>query len=96
MPMTISVTRNRKASKDFQSTGSGITLTAELDQHLLARPDELQGAISELFAEADRALDAQDRDANVTGKGRLCDTNSTQAEAHAELRKDQKPRSPTI
>lgn len=59
MPLTINVGLNRKASKDYQSTGASINLTAELDQTLLARPDELQGAVSELYEQAELALDRQ-------------------------------------
>lgn len=59
MPLTINVGLNRKASKDYQSTGASINLTAELDQTLLARPDELQGAVSELYEQAQLALDRQ-------------------------------------
>jgi hypothetical protein len=59
MPLTINVGLNRKASKDYQSTGASINLTAELDQSLLARPDELQGAVSELYEQAEQALDRQ-------------------------------------
>lgn len=59
MPLTINVGLNRKASKDYQSTGASINLTAELDQSLLARPDELQGAVSELYEQAELALDRQ-------------------------------------
>ncbi|MGB0766825.1 MAG: hypothetical protein ACPGYV_03860 [Phycisphaeraceae bacterium] len=59
MPLTINVGLNRKASKDYQSTGASINLTAELDQSLLTRPDELQGAVSELYEQAELALDRQ-------------------------------------
>lgn len=59
MPLTINVGLNRKASKDYQSTGASINLTAELDQSLLTRPDELQGAVSELYEQADAALERQ-------------------------------------
>ena len=59
MPLTINVGLNRKASKDYQSTGASINLTAELDQSLLTRPDELQGAVSELYEQAEAALDRQ-------------------------------------
>ena len=59
MPLTINVGLNRKASKDYQSTGASINLTAELDQSLLTRPNELQGAVSELYEQAELALDRQ-------------------------------------
>jgi hypothetical protein len=40
MPLSVNVGLSRKASKDYQSTGVGINLTAELDQALLAKPDQ--------------------------------------------------------
>ena len=42
-------------------SAGGVTLTVELDQSLLTRPDELQSAIAELYQEADHALDNQVR-----------------------------------
>lgn len=45
MPLTIKVDLNRKASMDYQS--------------LLTRPDELQDAVSELYEQAELALDRQ-------------------------------------
>jgi hypothetical protein len=42
MPLSINVGLSRKASKDYQSTGTSINIVAELDQALLAKPDELQ------------------------------------------------------
>ena len=42
MPLSINVGLSRKASKDYQSTGVSINVTAELDQALLTKPDELQ------------------------------------------------------
>jgi hypothetical protein len=59
MPLSINVGLSRKASRDFQSTGYSINVTAELDQSLLARPDELQGQIDALYAQAASALDRQ-------------------------------------
>ena len=59
MPLSINVGLSRKASKDFQSTGVSINVTAELDQALLARPDELQRQIHGLYDQARRALDHQ-------------------------------------
>ena len=38
MPLSINVGLSRKASKDYQSTGVSINVTAELDQSLLAKP----------------------------------------------------------
>lgn len=57
MPLSINVGLSRKASRDFQSTGVSINVTAELDQSLLARPDELQREIGNLYAQAEQALD---------------------------------------
>jgi len=59
MPLSINVGLSRKASKDYQSTGVSINVTAELDQSLLARPDELQQQIGDLYAQAQQALDQQ-------------------------------------
>lgn len=59
MPLTINVGLNRKASRDYQSTGASINIQAELDGALLARPAELQAAIESLYAEARAALDRQ-------------------------------------
>ncbi len=59
MPLSINVGLSRKASKDYQSTGVSINVTAELDQSLLARPDELQQQIGDLYAQAEQALDRQ-------------------------------------
>mgnify|MGYP006969536442 FL=1 len=59
MPLTINVGLSRKASRDFQSTGTSINLTAELDQSLLSRPEELQEKIQKLYQMAEDALDRQ-------------------------------------
>ena len=59
MPLTINVGLSRKASKDYQSTGLSVNLVAELDQSLLARPEELQQQIHDLYAQAERAMDRQ-------------------------------------
>lgn len=59
MPLSINVGLSRKASKDYQSTGFSINVTAELDQSLLARPDELQAQIDALYSQAHHALDKQ-------------------------------------
>lgn len=57
MPLSINVGLSRKASKDYQSTGCSINVTAELDQSLLAKPDELQRQIDELYRQAEEAID---------------------------------------
>jgi hypothetical protein len=59
MPLSINVGLSRKASRDYQSTGVSINVTAELDQTLLARPDELQRQIGDLYSQAQNALDQQ-------------------------------------
>jgi hypothetical protein len=59
MPLSINVGLSRKASKDYQSNGVSINLTAELDQSLLARPQELQQQIDGLYRQAEHALDRQ-------------------------------------
>ena len=57
MPLIINVGLSRKASKDYQSTGVSINVTAELDQALLAKPAELQRQIDGLYRQAELALD---------------------------------------
>ena len=59
MPMQLTVNRNRKASANFNSEGHGISITVELDQSLLGRPEELHNRIGELYHEAETALDQQ-------------------------------------
>src|ERR1035437_7923264 len=59
MPLSIRVGLSRKASKDFQSTGVSIDVSAELDQALLARPDDLQMQVANLYQQAQVALDRQ-------------------------------------
>lgn len=65
MPLSINVGLSRKASRDYQSTGVSINVTAELDQSLLARPQELQKQIGGLYSQAQAALDCQ---ANALGE----------------------------
>jgi hypothetical protein len=57
MPLSINVGLSRKASKDYQSTGTSINIVAELDQALLAKPDELQRQIDGLYQQAQNAID---------------------------------------
>ena len=56
MPLTVNVGLSRKESENFNSQGCSIHLAAELDQSLLARPDDLQSAINELYEQAEYAL----------------------------------------
>lgn len=62
MPLTINVGLSRKASKDYQSSGTSINITAELDQALLQHPDELQARIDELYQQAERAVERRTTD----------------------------------
>ena len=59
MPLSINVGLSRKASRDYQSTGVSINVTAELDQSLLANPDALQAQVANLYAQAESALEQQ-------------------------------------
>ena len=59
MGLVVNVGLNRKASRNYQSAGVSIALTAELDQALLARPEELQRQVAELYAQAETALARQ-------------------------------------
>jgi hypothetical protein len=59
MPLSINVGLSRKASRDYQSTGVSINVTAELDSALLQKPAELQQQIAGLYAQAEFALDRQ-------------------------------------
>ena len=59
MPLSVNVGLSRKASKDYQSIGYSINVSAELDQALLARPDDLQAQVANLYLQAQLALDRQ-------------------------------------
>jgi hypothetical protein len=59
MPLLINVGLNRKASKDFQSVGVSLNLTAELDQGLLNDPPRLQSEIDRIYGQAEEALERQ-------------------------------------
>jgi len=59
MPLSINVGLSRKASKDYQSTGVSINVTAELDSALLTKPAELQQQVEGLYRQAQEALDRQ-------------------------------------
>lgn len=68
MPMQVTISRNRKTSENFNSEGYGVSLTVELDQALLTKPQELQDKIAYLYREADAALDRQVQEAKPTHK----------------------------
>jgi hypothetical protein len=57
MPLTVNVGISRKASANYQSAGHSISLTAELDQSLLADPPRLQSEIDRIYRQAEEALD---------------------------------------
>jgi len=59
MPLTLNVGLSRKTSENYNSKGISINLTAELDQALLAKPEELQDQVSELYQQAEEALERQ-------------------------------------
>ena len=59
MPLSVNVGLSRKAGRDYQSTGYSINVTAELDSALLAKPEQLQQQIADLYAQAEAALDRQ-------------------------------------
>ncbi|MSR04941.1 MAG: hypothetical protein EXS04_05040 [Phycisphaerales bacterium] len=59
MPLIINVGVSRKASKDFQSAGYSLNLTAELDQGLLGDSVRLQSEIERIYGQAEIALDRQ-------------------------------------
>lgn len=59
MPLTLNVGLSRKTSQNYNSEGASINLTAELDQALLNRPDELQDRVGALYREAEVALKRQ-------------------------------------
>lgn len=59
MPMSVNVGLSRKASRDYQSTGVSINVTAELDSALLQKPEELQRQIDGLYGQAEQAMARQ-------------------------------------
>lgn len=59
MPLVINVGLNRKSSRNYQSQGTSINITAELDPALLASPQRLQDEIAALYRQAETALDQQ-------------------------------------
>ena len=76
MPLSINVGLSRKASRDYQSAAVSINIVAELDQSLLAKPDELQKQIDGLYQQAQSAIDRNaaapepaERDAGHDGHG---------------------------
>jgi hypothetical protein len=59
MPLNVNVGLSKKISRDYQSTGLSVNLTAELDATLLANPEELQVQIDNLYQQAQSALERQ-------------------------------------
>lgn len=94
MPLTINVGLSRKLSKNYNSQGASINLTAELDPSLLARPDDLQGAIDELYEQADYALVRQTHRAGYghsDQKPVVAQHNGTNGNGHAQARNGRAP-----
>jgi hypothetical protein len=60
MPLTLNIGLSRKTSENYNSKGVSINLTAELEQALLNRPDELQDRVAALYREAEQALERQE------------------------------------
>jgi hypothetical protein len=83
MPLTINVGLSRKASKDYQSTGCSINVTAELDQSLLARPDELQQQIDGLYRQAREAVHRQTATASAGTTTRSVGRTGTRSSGYA-------------
>ena len=91
MPMNLTVSRNRKKSKDYNSEGFGVSFTVELDQSLLNQPKELQRQIDYLYREAESALDQQVNDGespsqpnrNGNGQSKGNGNNMTAAQSRA-------------
>jgi hypothetical protein len=89
MPLSVNVGLSRKASKDYQSTGVSINVTAELDQSLLARPDELRRQIADLYAQAKSALDRQ-----ASGMGSRPQRNDEESDTNRPERNTRRPQHP--
>jgi hypothetical protein len=81
MPLIVNVGLSRKASKDFQSTGVSINVTAELDQALLAKPAELQRQIGDLYQQAQEALNRQSSSSPITQEKISSDRACTRKES---------------
>ena len=81
MPMTVTASRNRKSSHNYNSDGCGLSLTVELDQNLLRRPDELHTQIENLYAELDRAIDAESERSSGSSQPRH-DDDSNRSTSH--------------
>ena len=67
MPLVVNVGLNRKASRDFQSFGCSINLSAELDSGLINDPSRLQAEVAKVYAQAQVALESQVQSMTVTG-----------------------------
>ena len=56
MRLLITVGLSKKDFRDDPSTGESINVTAEFDSSLLAKPDDVQAKIHELFTQAETAI----------------------------------------
>jgi len=68
--LTINVGIARKESKNFNSTGCSINLIAELDSALLCDTYRLQSEIQRIYAQAEIALDNQQRPAQTASNSK--------------------------
>jgi len=92
MPLSINVGLSRKASKDYQSSGVSINVNAELDQALLAKPEELQKQVGDLYCQAQTALDRQVHTMGEPQSSRDYDPQDRRSERPRYERYDREPR----
>lgn len=93
MPLSVNVGLSRKASKDYQSTGVSINVTAELDQALLAKPAELQQQIGDLYNQAQRAMELQVGHMSTKEPQRLPERSNGNGQPRASASGDRYPSS---
>jgi hypothetical protein len=59
MPLIINVGSSRKASKNYNSTGVDLHLTAELPNDVVSQPEQIATAVTDLYELVHRLLDEQ-------------------------------------
>jgi hypothetical protein len=59
MPLILNVGSSRKASKDYNSTGVDLHLTAELPNDVVSQPEQIATAVNDLYELVHRLLDEQ-------------------------------------
>jgi hypothetical protein len=70
MPLVVNVGLNRKASRDYQSAGVSINLSAELDSGLINDPARLQAEVAKVYAQARICANAS-RQGKEIGRNRV-------------------------